>query len=244
MATSWRKEQDDKNKKGRHERLPGWELRSCRPTRQSGPVTRCPDHSSSELGAAELAGVLERPPAGFRSPSTVRGGAWQSQMRMVRRCRTRAARSPVSRARAAHGQATPATKASPLPPIFRWARLGVAGRGWAWLGAGVLRPCLPRALPTFPLGLRTPFRGHRRPAPPWRPTSSATGGLIDEANVRARWHGQPRATTRRRACWPACFRHCTTDLLPSVEPPIGAPSGSGRPAVGMPSRCSSSRTWR
>ena len=234
MATSWRKEQDDKNKKGRHERLPGWELRSCRPTRQSGPVIRCPDHSSSELGAAEPVGVPEGPPAGFRSPCTVRGGAWQSQTRMVRHCRTRATWSPVLRARTAHCPATCATKASPLPPILRW----------AWLGAGVLRPCLPRAPPTSPLCPRTPFRGHRRPAPPGRPTSSATGGLIDEANVRARWHGQPRPTTRRRACWPACFRHCTTDLLPSVEPPIGAPSGSGRPAVGMPSRWSSSRTWR
>jgi hypothetical protein len=93
MATSWGKEQDDKNKKGRHERLPGWELRSCRPTKESGPAIRCPDHSSSELSAAELAGVLEGPPAGFRSPCTIRRGAWQSQMRMVRRRRTRATRS-------------------------------------------------------------------------------------------------------------------------------------------------------
>ncbi|MFM8496049.1 MAG: PEP-CTERM sorting domain-containing protein [Planctomycetia bacterium] len=30
--------------------------------------------------------------------------------------------------------------------------------------------------------------------------------------------------------------YCTTLLLPSVEPPIGAPSGIGRPAVGTPSR--------
>ncbi len=40
------------------------------------------------------------------------------------------------------------------------------------------------------------------------------------------------------------LRYCTTLLLPSVEPPIGAPSGSGRPAVGMPSRCSSARIAR
>ena len=38
--------------------------------------------------------------------------------------------------------------------------------------------------------------------------------------------------------------YCETLLLPSVEPPIGAPSGRGRPAVGTPSRWSSARTSR
>ena len=39
-------------------------------------------------------------------------------------------------------------------------------------------------------------------------------------------------------------RYCTTDLLPSADPPMGAPSGSGRAAVGIARRCISSRSRR
>jgi hypothetical protein len=69
-------------------------------------------------------------------------------------------------------------------------------------------------------------------------------------------HGEQHAVARRRATARALIgaenplnvapggRHCTTLLLPSVDPPIGAPSGSGRPAVGIPRRWSSARIAR
>ena len=68
---------------------------------------------------------------------------------------------------------------------------------------------------------------------PEGPERPATG--LGAAHRRVSISGlRPAKRTAARSRWPEPY--CTTDLLPSVEPPIGAPSGSGRPAVGTPSR--------
>lgn len=113
---------------------------------------------------------------------------------------------------------------------------GVAPRSWPELGAAIVRihaAALPLLLPAW-AAIGTAWWA-------WSPTHSlldlavlSIGGylVVTPAHELLGVRRASRLATR----------HCTTDLLPSVEPPIGAPAGMGRPAVGMSSRCSSSRT--
>ena len=118
---------------------------------------------------------------------------------------------------------------------------GAEPESWRSLGAAVLRihaAALPLLLPAW-AALGTAWWA-------WSPTHSlgdlailSIGGyLVVTPAHELLGDLRPGASSLRRR------GYCTTDLLPLVEPPIGAPAGSGRPAVGMSSRWSSSRTCR
>ena len=142
------------------------------------------------------------------------------------------------------------------PGSTTWATCGSAGSS----RASTSWPTRPRA--ALPLaGKAGHARLPRRPEARRTPAAARRHGRAHAAAVdHARRDRPPRggrrsghlARRRRETAAPGGAagdaprppRYCTTDLLPSVEPPIGAPSGSGRPAVGMPSRWSSSRIWR